>query len=224
MILKKKKNIDRFCKEISKKEVTNIISTVGSQDPIGEFNKVNLDDWTDSIFVNAINQIRCIVNLLKNKKKKVKIVLFAGGGTNNATKYYSAYTLSKIMLIKFTELIDFELKNVSCSIIGPGWVKTKIHESTLNNKLKAGQNYKRTKDQLNSSNCVPISKVVECVNWALKQKKSVISGRNISLVYDDWGNKKLTKLLLKDKNIYKLRRFGNERLIREKKINEKNFN
>ena len=65
---------------------------------------------------------------------------------------------------------------------------------------------------------MPIFKVVECVNWALKQK-SIISGRNISLVYDDWGSKKLTNLLSKDKNIYKLRRFGNEILVR-RKINE----
>ena len=220
---KKKENVDNFCKKISKSEIKNIVSAVGSQNPIGKFNKVNLDDWTNSIFVNAINQIRCIVNLIKNKKKQIKIVLFAGGGTNNATKNYSAYTLSKIMLIKFTELIDFELKNVCCSIIGPGWVKTKIHRATLNNKKNAEQNYNKTLNQLQSFNCVPIFKVVECVNWALNQKKNVISGRNISLVYDDWGSKKLTKLLLKDKNIYKLRRFGNENLVRRKKINEKNF-
>jgi short-subunit dehydrogenase len=219
----KKENVDNFCKKISKKELKNIISAVGSQNPIGRLNRVNLDDWTNSIFVNAINQIRCIIKLIKNKKKQIKIVLFAGGGTNNATKNYSAYTLSKIMLIKFTELIDFELKNVCCSIIGPGWVKTKIHQATLNNKINAEQNYTRTRDQLKSFNCVPIFKVVECVNWVLKQKKSVISGRNISLVYDDWGSKKLAKLLSKDKNIYKLRRFGNEVLVRRKKINEKNF-
>ena len=145
---RKKQNIDDFCKQISKKELKNIISAVGSQNPIGRFNSVNFDEWTNSIFVNAINQIRCIIRLIKNKKKQIKIVLFAGGGTNNATKNYSAYTLSKIMLIKFTELIDFEFKNVCCSIIGPGWVKTKIHQATLNNKINAEQNYSRTRDQL----------------------------------------------------------------------------
>jgi len=220
---KKKDNIDKFCKKISTKKIINIISAVGSQNPVGSFERVNFDNWSESIFINAINQIRCIVNLVKNKKKLIKVILFAGGGTNNATKNYSAYTLSKIMLIKFSELIDFEMKNVSCSIIGPGWVKTKIHEATLRNKSRAGKNFKTTKDQLNSLNCVPIKKVVECVDWALSQSKKVISGRNISIVHDDWGNKKLVDLLLRDKNIYKLRRFGNKKLIREKKINEKNF-
>jgi short-subunit dehydrogenase len=221
---KKKDSVDKFCKKISSKKVSSIISAVGTQNPISNFEKVNFDDWTDSIFINAINQIRCVVNLTKKRKKPIKVILFAGGGTNNATKSYSAYTLSKIMLIKFSELIDYEMKSVSCSIIGPGFVKTKIHDATINNKIGAGNHYKKTINRFNSKNCVPIYKVVECVDWALSQSKKVVSGRNISLVYDDWGSKKFNNLLLKNTNIYKLRRFGNDKLIRKKPINLKNYN
>ena len=88
------------------------MSTVGTQDPVDGLKKVDFDDWTDSIMINAINQIRCVVNLVKNKKNLIRVILFAGGGTNNATANYSAYTLSKIMLIKFSELIDFEIVSI----------------------------------------------------------------------------------------------------------------
>lgn len=220
---KNKKSIDNFCKSVSSRNISTIISAVGTQEPIGSLEQINFDKWTDSILINAINQIRCLVQLVKNKKTITRIVLFAGGGTNNATKNYSAYTLSKIMLIKFTELIDFEMKNVISTIIGPGWVKTKIHDSTLKNKFRSGKNYQKTKAQLKSLNCVPMNKVVECINWVLNQKKTVISGRNLSLVYDSWGENKIINMLSANKNIYKLRRFGNEKLIRKKIINEKNY-
>jgi short-subunit dehydrogenase len=221
---KKKVSVDKFCKKISSNKITSIISAVGTQNPISKFQKVDFDVWTDSILINAINQIRCVVNLAKKRRGLMKVILFAGGGTNNATESYSAYTLSKIMLIKFSELLDYEMKNVSCCIIGPGFVKTKIHDATISNKVGAGDHYKRTIDRFDSINCVPIHKVVECVDWVLSQSKKIVGGRNISLVYDDWGSKKLNNLLLKNTNIYKLRRFGNDKLIRKKIINLKNYN
>ena len=66
---RKKQNIDDFCKQISKKELKNIISAVGSQNPIGRFNCLKFDLWTNYIFVNSFNQIRFFLKLKKNKKK-----------------------------------------------------------------------------------------------------------------------------------------------------------
>ena len=51
-------------------------------------------------------------------------------------------------------------------------------------------------------------KLNHCINWILKNIKK-ISGRNLSLDYDNWGSKKLLDELKKNKNLYKLRRFGN---------------
>ena len=86
-------------------------------------------------------------SILKNNKKKRKILFFAGGGTNNAVKYYSSYTLSKILLIKFAELLDYEEK-IDISILGPGWINTKIHEATLKSKIKKFKNKAITKKYL----------------------------------------------------------------------------
>ena len=38
------------------------------------------------------------------------------------------------------------------TILGPGWVKTKIHNQTLKAKSKAGLNYKKTLDLEKSAN------------------------------------------------------------------------
>lgn len=218
-----KSEVSRFSVDIKKYYITKLLSAVGTQEPVGKFVNIDFDKWEKSIIINAINQIRCIIEIYKKNKNKLKVILFAGGGTNNATESYSAYTLAKIMLIKFAELISFEEKNICCSILGPGWVKTKIHEATLKDKRAANKNWHRTIKKLNSKECVPMYKVIECIEWMFQQEKNVIGGRNISLVYDNWGSKKLKKLLKSDNDIYKLRRNKNEIFIRKKIINEKNY-
>jgi short-subunit dehydrogenase len=218
-----KSEVSKFSIDIKKYYITKLLSAVGTQEPVGKFVNIDFDKWEKSIIINAINQIRCIVEIYKKNKNKLKVVLFAGGGTNNATESYSAYTLAKIMLIKFAELISFEEKNICCSILGPGWVKTKIHEATLKDKRAANKNWHRTIKKLNSKECVPMYKVIECIEWMFHQEKNVIGGRNISLVYDNWGSKKLKKLLKSDNDVYKLRRNKNEIFIRKKIINEKNY-
>ena len=56
--------------------------------------------------------------------------------------------------------------------------------------------------------------MIEFITWLFQQPKKVVSGRNFSLNNDLWKNEKIKKLLLKDNNIYKLRRFGNETKIK----------
>ena len=138
------------------------------------------------------------------------VLFFAGGSTNNATVNYSAYTISKIALIKMCELLDAEVPDIKFTIIGPGWVKTKIHEATLRAKEKAGNNYKKTIEKLSGNECTPMEAVLDCCDWLIKAPREVISGRNFSAVFDKWGSEELVKMLKQNINIYKLRRFGND--------------
>ncbi len=183
-----------------------------SQDPIGKFQEINFDEWERSIIVNFTSQLRVLHGLLpfKNKNKMPTVILFAGGGTNNATIDYSAYTISKIASIKMTELLDAEIQDVKFIIYGPGWVKTKIHQATLDNKDMAGDNYEKTIYKLNSDECTPMDDIIQAIDWGLSLDKEIISGRNISVVFDKWGTTKLEERLRTDNNIYKLRRYGND--------------
>ena len=193
----------------------NLVIATGSQEPVGSFIDCNIDSWSSSINVNFISQIRFIHGLLPNRNLKdisnPSVLMFAGGGTNTATTDYSAYTISKIASIKMVELLDAEITDTSFSILGPGWVKTKIHASTLNLKSAAGVNYFKTVEMLeeDGKKCYPIEKVVECCNWILSSDKALVSGRNFSSVFDPWEDEKI-KLIMNDKNLFKLRRFGND--------------
>ena len=190
-----------------------VIFAPGSQLPVGPFAKTNIDQWSSSVHLNFLNQIRMLHRLLPYKSKgeqEKSVLFFAGGGTNNTVANYSAYTISKIALIKMCELLDSEIKDVKFSIIGPGWVKTKIHDATLQaGSQEAGDNFEKTKIKLNSDECVPIDRVIQSFEWVISQPKNIVGGRNFSTVFDQWGSDELVDLLSSDENMYKLRRFGN---------------
>lgn len=185
----------------------------GNLEPVGPFSEISFDKWSESITINFTNQLRFIHGLLplrnKNTPMGPSVILFAGGGSNSATLNYSAYTASKIALTKMCELLDAEMPDTRFSIVGPGWVKTKIHEATISAGENAGENLKKTKEKYSSNEWTSIDDVVQCCEWVIKSPRELVGGRNFSVVFDSWGTDELKQRILNDKNMYKLRRHGN---------------
>jgi len=196
-----------------------VVLATGMQEPVCSFMECDFDEWKDSVNINFINQLRAVHELLPNRNLESHpgpvVLFFAGGGTNNATKNYSAYTISKIALIKMCELLDAEILDTRFAIVGPGWVKTKIHEATIKAGVRAGENYERTKYRLSSDELMPMDDVLDCCDWLINSPRNVISGRNFSVVFDMWGTEELSRKLIDDFNMYKLRRHGNDVFVRK---------
>lgn len=195
-----------------------LVMCPGTQDPVGAFIDCDFDEWEESIKVNFTSQMRIIHELLPSRRVKSTlgpcVLLFAGGGTNNAPVNYSAYTISKIALIKMCELLDAEISDTRFVILGPGWVKTKIHEATLKAGARAGTSYQRTVKKQDSDEWTLMDQVLDCCDWAVNTPRELISGRNFSVVFDRWGTGDLAKMLTENHNMYKLRRYGNDRLVK----------
>ena len=139
------------------------------------------------------------------------MIFFAGGGTNSPTPAYSAQTLGKISLIKSVELLNDEIDDTKFMILGPGWVKTKIHQSTLKSKDGSNKNYKKTIEMLTNPNmCNPIEKVIEDIYKLIDLPKILVGGRNFSSVHDNLDKNKLKSLHEKNVDFYKLRRNLND--------------
>ena len=211
-----KRSIKKACFQLRKlcSQWDNLILAPGTQEPVESFLNCNFDDWAASIEVNFTNQLRIVQELMPARNIDnilgPCVLFFAGGGTNSATVNYSAYAISKIALIKMCELLDAEIPDVRFTIVGPGWVKTKIHEATLKAGERAGDNYEKTKYKLNSDELTPMEDVLDCCDWLVSSPREVISGRNFSTVFDKWGTKELSEELMRDYDMYKLRRHGNK--------------
>jgi len=196
-----------------------LVLAAGLQDPVGAFAETDFDEWEQSFTVNFTAQLRLLHRLLPLRNTRdgrvPSVILFAGGGTNNAPTNYSAYILAKIASIKACEILDAEIPDTKFTIIGPGWVATKIHESTLNAGERAGANYQRTVETLASARLTPMSDVLDSIDWAVGGSRAVVSGRNFSTVFDRWGDPALDEVLRGHPDAYRLRRAGNDLLVRE---------
>lgn len=192
-----------------------LVLAAGTIEPIGPFVDGNFAEWSKSIQANFTGQMHVLHELLPARRRGGALpplaLLFAGGGTNNATVNYSAYTLSKIALIKAVELLAAEVIDCRFAIVGPGWVKTKIHQATLLAGQRAGDAFRRTRERLAGNDCVSMERVVACCNWLVQAPTEVINGRNFSTAFDAWGDPRLSDLLRCDRDMFKLRRAGNEK-------------
>jgi NAD(P)-dependent dehydrogenase (short-subunit alcohol dehydrogenase family) len=187
-----------------------LISAVGLLDPIESFFSTNFDAWEGSVVTNSTAQLRVLhaVHGLRVQSGLSKVLFFAGGGTNGPFDNYSAYCLGKLALIKMTELLHSEYSDLQVSIIGTGWVNTKIHNQTLAAGESAGPNFDTTCQFMASSSGVgtSIETVAECVDWCLSAPRSAVGGRNFSLVHDEWRQPHFIEELIANPNSYKLRR------------------
>ena len=188
-----------------------LVSAAGLLDPIGPFFSTGFDEWEASVVTNSTAQLRVLhaIHALRDRSGLSKIVFFAGGGTNGTFDNYSAYCLGKLSLIKMTELLDSECPDLQTSIIGTGWVNTKIHNQTLAAGNAAGSNFNKTREFMESSaGGASLEDVADCVEWCLAAPRSAVGGRNFSLVHDQWRDPRFIKNLMEDPGSHKLRRLS----------------
>lgn len=192
-----------------------LVLAPGLLDPIGPFEACDFEAWAGSLDVNLVNQLRMLHRLLPARRRGTEpgpcVLFFAGGGANGAPVNTSAYTLSKIALVKMTELLDAELPDTRFAIVGPGWVRTKIHGSVLRAGERAGDNHARTVERLASGRFTPMEDVLDCCDWVVDAPRAVVGGRNLSVAFDRWGEAELERALAGNPDLYKLRRHGNDR-------------
>lgn len=172
----------------------------------------DFDEWSRSVHVNAIEQLRVLHGLypLRNRDVVANVVFFAGPGTNSAVKNFSALTVSKIMLIKMCELLDVENESLNVFIVGPGWTKTKTHELILSDPHVSPEKYNETLDFMRNQQGTSMDDIYNCIRLLSTKGRQVVGGRNFSVVHDFWGSEELAQVLLKDANMYKLRRHHND--------------
>lgn len=188
------------------------IAANGTMEPIGPFMSIDGLAWERSIGSNALAPCRLLQALYpyRHPGKINDVAFFAGGGTNNPFTNYSAYCLSKILLIKMCELLDDEVPDLKTFILGPGYIRTKIHRETQRAGALAGANLAKTMDFLKGDG-TPLEDVFACIEWCVAQPREIAGGRNFSVVHDPWKSDphRLAAELAADGGRYKLRRQSN---------------
>lgn len=209
-----KDSVDKCITALIQRKITwdFLIICPGTMNPIGRFDRCNIDEWEEGLRVNLTMPLRMFHGLYllrKNSQLLPLVVFFSGGGSNSAPINYSSYITSKIGLTKATELLDAEFEDVKFSIIGPGWVKTKIHDETLKSRANSVNSAIETERRLRENEFNPMPKVLDFFDWLIVSPKKIIGGRNFSIVHDQYLATSLKNRLEENKDLYKLRRHGN---------------
>lgn len=191
--------------EISDRLVS--VFLVGTLAPIGLAGTIDINDWNYSFIVNGLGPMNFIQKLLHLRPDFPDVfVTFAGNGTNSAPTHFSAYTLSKIMLIKAMEILASEYPKKAFVSLGTGWMKSKIHNSVLSSTSVPEDIHTETLRRMNTNefgNPEMISAFFEKI-FSLGYEQ--FSGRNFSLQGDLWKEGHFWEKLTESPVSNKLRR------------------
>ena len=215
--LSKRESINEFINEYEKMGLKwNVLLSLPCNPlPLKGFFECDFDEWGNTVYITAIEQLRVLHHLFKfrDKNKISNIVFFAAGGINKAVINFSALTISKIMLIKMCEYLDAENKDLNVFSVGVGWTKTKTHNLILEYVDVRDERYQKTLNFMKNEDGTSMDDIYDCIKWLCEQGKEVSSGRNFSVVNDKWKGRlaeRLASELRNDPDMYKLRRHRND--------------
>lgn len=189
------KKVDNFFKLNFKKlsKVDVLINCAGIYGPKGLFQNQNWQNWKDVIRINLLGSIYIIKKILPyfTKKNKGKIIQFAGGGAASPFPFFTAYSASKVGLVRFIENISLELKdkNIQINCIAPGPVNTRMLDEVLvAGPANVGKSFYEKSIKQKRDGGTDIKKINELVYYLINKDSKNLSGKLISAQWDNWKN------------------------------------
>jgi len=168
-----------------------LVNCAGIQGPIGLITDIDAKDWFEAIKINLYGTFLCIkaVIPIMMKKNSGKILNFSGGGAVSPRPRFSAYGTSKAGVVRLTETVAAEYKdyNIGIHAIAPGAVNTKMLEFVLAAGEAAGKEELSKALKQKREGGVPPPQVAELAVFLASAKSDGLSGRLISLPWDNWS-------------------------------------
>lgn len=167
-----------------------LVNCAGIQGPIGFVTDLDNEKWIEAININLYGTFLCIkaVLPLMINNKRGKIINFSGGGAVSPRSRFSAYSTSKAGVVRLTETLAEEVKeyNIDINAIAPGAVNTRLLDQVLEAGEAAGEEELAKAIKQKQEGGVPPEKVAELAVFLASSKSDGLSGRLISLPWDNW--------------------------------------
>lgn len=187
-----------------------LVNNAGVQGPIGRLADNDIDRWIGTVQTNLVGTFLCCRAVLPSmlKRRQGKIINLSGGGAVSPRPFFSAYGASKAAVVRLTETLAEEVReaNIQVNAVAPGAVNTGM----LDEVLAAGA----TVDETTRMKCllqkeeggVPPEKVAELVIFLASDATDGMTGRLVSLSWDNWRDlpRFMTELMASD--VYTVRR------------------
>ncbi len=167
-----------------------LVNCAGIYGPIGFVTDIDSEKWLETIHINLYGTFLCIKAVLPVmiENKKGKIINMSGGGAVSPFPRFSAYSASKAAVVRLTETLAEEVKeyNIDINAIAPGAVNTRMLDEALAAGEAAGKDFMARAIRQKQEGGVPPEKVAELAVFLASSESDGLSGKLISLLWDNW--------------------------------------
>lgn len=190
--------------------ISILVNSAGIYGPIGLITDVDSKKWIDTININLCGTFLCMQAVLPImlRNKKGKIINMSGGGGASPLPRFSAYGTSKAAVIRLTETIAEEIKgsNIDINAIAPGAVNTQLLDQVISAGEAAGSEILARSLTQKKEGGIPPEKVAELAVYLASSESDGLSGKLISLLWDNWKDSHLHLDKIMKSDIYTMRR------------------
>lgn len=187
-----------------------LVNCAGIYGPIGLTTGVDSQKWLEAVRINLFGTFLCTKAVLPNmiKNRKGKIINLSGGGAASPFPRFSAYAVSKAAVVRLTETIAQEVRehNIDINAIAPGAVNTRLLDEVLEAGVRAGEDFISRSLKQKEEGGVPPEKVAELAVFLASSRSDGLTGRFISLLWDNWQDMPSNLEQIMNSDIYTLRR------------------
>lgn len=190
--------------------VHEYINCSGIQGQLGPSSELDYKEMNDVFNVNLFSSI-FFTNHFGNRTKKsdkLSIIHFSGGGSTGPRPLFMSYSLSKTALLRFVEnyAVENSNRNIRINAIAPGLLPSKMQSEVIRNeRLFDSRDYFNSLKSL-SEESYDSTKLLNLCDFLLTDKSEGITGKLISVEWDNWAEWPNNLDQLRNSDLYTLRR------------------
>ena len=192
-------------------QADGLICCAGVQEPIGSAMEIDPAAWRSNLAVNldgTFFSVRAFHSLLRQSRRRAKIICFSGGGSTGPRPNFAAYGVAKTGVVRLVETLAAEWQGqlLDINAVAPGAIFTRMTEQVLaRGAAAAGKKEIEQASKQPRDNAAQLEKVFGLIEFLLSSRSDGISGKLISAQWDPWEKLDEFKKDL-DSDIYTLRR------------------
>jgi 3-oxoacyl-[acyl-carrier protein] reductase len=191
-------------------DVDILVNCAGVQPPIGFITDLDSRVWLDTININLGGTFLCIKAVLPTmiKNRRGKIINLSGGGSVSPRPRFSAYSAAKAAVVRLTETLAEEVKeyNININAIAPGAVNTRLLDEVLAAGETAGKIEQAKAIKQKKEGGTPLAMVAEFALFLASSETDGLTGKLISLLWDNWREIPQHLDEIESSDIYTMRR------------------
>jgi 3-oxoacyl-[acyl-carrier protein] reductase len=188
-----------------------LVNNAGVYGPMGSIDTVNWDEWVQAIAINLTGLVYCSRKATQAFKpnRYGKIVNLSGGGATNPLPGISAYAASKAAVVRFTETLALEVKELGIDVnaVAPGALATRLTDQLVAaGAERVGSSLHGRMTKLQKEGGTPLGVGASLCVYLASAESDGLTGRLIAAQWDPWPFADAARAKIDASDIYTLRR------------------